>query len=128
MRYFPSVASSATVPSAPPVSDRSSSSADVTVTSAPMIWPPSKAISSRTCSVSAIRDHLREDAVDGVGMDEGDLEPEEALPRLVVDQLRARARELRERRREIVDRPGDVVHPGAALREGLADRRGGPEP
>ena len=56
-----------------------------------MICPPSKASSMRMDS-SGRGHHLGQDAVDGVGMDEGDLEPEEAAARALVDQLRARRR------------------------------------
>ena len=44
-----------------------------------MIWPPSKPTSMRTDSVSATGNHLREDAVGGVGMQERDLQAEEPL-------------------------------------------------
>src|SRR5436853_2839534 len=121
--YFPSLASSATVPSAPSESARSSASADAAVTSAPVIWPPSKAISRRTVPFSAMCYHRREDSVDGVGMDERDLEAEEALPRLVVDQLRAAPGEVRQRLAQVVDLVGDVVHARPAAREELAHRR-----
>ena len=56
-------------------------------------------------------------------MDECDLEPEEALPRLGVDQLRAFLGEPRERSAEVPDLVGDVVHSGAALRDEPADWR-----
>ena len=84
-----------TVPPASVARARSSSSAPLTVTSADMIWPPSKASSMRTDSLgfTANGHHLGEDAVDGVGMDEGDLEPEEPRARLRVDQLGACRRE-----------------------------------
>ena len=58
----------------------------------------------------------------GVWVHERDLEPEQALARVKVDQLRALALELSKLRGEIVDRVGDVVHPGAALGEELPDR------
>src|SRR2546423_3185062 len=86
-----------------------------------MIWPPSNAISSRTCS--AMRDELREDAVDGVRMDEGDLEAVEALPRLLVDQLGPLVGKAGEGRAEVVDLVGHVVHAGATAGEELADGR-----
>ena len=59
----------------------SSVSALVGVTSALRICPPSRPISIRTKS-SATRNHLRENAVDGIGMDERDLEPEEPAARV----------------------------------------------
>ena len=48
----------------------------------------------------ATGNHLREDAVDGIRVDERHLEPEEALARGVVDQVCARVGELGERRIE----------------------------
>src|SRR5262245_29808388 len=89
---------------------------------APITWPPSKPISMRTRS-SATADDLREHAVDGVGMDERDLHPEQALPWPLVDQLRSFRLELVERRADVVDLEGDVVHSGASVCEELADRR-----
>src|SRR4051812_49879787 len=77
----------------------------------------------RTRSSSVTADQLREHAVDGIGVDEGDLEPEEPLPRLGVDQLGALRCELAERGAEISDLEGHVVHAGPALGEELADRR-----
>ena len=61
--------------------------------------------------------------MDGVGMDESNLKPKEAATRLSVDQLRTRARKISERRADIVHAVRNVVHPGATLREELADRR-----
>src|SRR5262245_43078859 len=87
-----------------------------------MIWPPSKAISMRTRSPLANRDDLRADTVDRVRVDKRDLEPEEAGPRLRVDQVGARPGELIERLTQIPDLVGDVMHAGAALREEPADR------
>lgn len=54
-------------------------------------------------------------------MDECDLEPEEALVRLLVDQLDARDAELAHRISHVRDLVGDVVHPGPSLREKPAD-------
>src|SRR6266536_828177 len=54
---------------------------------------------------------------------ERDLEPEQTGPRALVDEICARTRELRQRRFEIVDLVGDMVHPGPSLREEAADRR-----
>src|SRR6185312_10505659 len=86
-----------------------------------MIWPPSKAISMRTRS-SAATDDLREHAVDGVRMGEGDLEAEEPAPGRLVDQLRALGAQFLERCADVVDLVGDVVHAGPALGEEPADR------
>ena len=61
--------------------------------------------------------------MDGVGMDECDLEAEEALARLGVDQLGARVREPAELGADVLDLVGDVVHAGTALREDAADGR-----
>src|SRR5207244_3751868 len=96
-------------------------------TGALMIWPPSKATSTRTESASVKRDHLREDAVDGVWMDECNLEPEEPAARRGVDQLGAGRLEVGQGRAYVVDLVGDVVHPRAALRDELADGRLGAE-
>jgi len=59
--------------------------------------------------------------VNGVGMDEGDLEPEEPDPRLLVDQGRARGRKAAELGAHVGDLVGDVVHPRAPAGEELAD-------
>ena len=56
-------------------------------------------------------------------MHEGDLEAEHARARLDVDQLGARLGESGESGVHVVDLVGDVMHPGPALREELADRR-----
>jgi hypothetical protein len=56
-------------------------------------------------------------------MDESDLEPEHASPRRLVDQLRARAREVFKSGSDVLHLVGDVVHSRAALREETADRR-----
>ena len=61
--------------------------------------------------------------MDGIGVDEGDLEAEQSAPRPLVDQLRTLGRELVERDADVVDLVGDVVHAGPTLREELADRR-----
>ena len=68
-------------------------------------------------------DELREDAADRVGVQERDLEPEQALPWLLVDQLDALVGKLTDRRADIGNFEGDVVHPGPALRQELAHRR-----
>jgi hypothetical protein len=68
-------------------------------------------------------DELREDAVDRVGMQKRDLEPEQALPRLLVDELNALFRELADCRPDVGDLVGDVVHPRPALGQELAHRR-----
>src|SRR5262249_52499641 len=88
-----------------------------------MICPPSNATSMRTRSALASGNHLRENAVDGIRMDECDLEPEEALARRLVDQVGARVGELGQGGAEGADLVRDVVHAGAALREEAADRR-----
>ena len=60
-------------------------------------------------------------------MHERDLEPEHAAARTGVDQLDTLSREIDERRLDIVDGVGDVMHAGSALREELADGRVGTE-
>src|SRR5512133_1766629 len=99
----------------------SSSSAEALVSRAPMIWPPSKAISTTTRS-SGIGHQLRKDAVNGVGVQEGDLEAEEAAARLLVDELDALRRQLVDRGTHVVDLVGDVVHARPAVGQELADR------
>src|SRR5438093_368824 len=89
---------------------RSSWSADAPSTKPPITWPPSKPTSIRTRSPSATRHHLRENSVDRFRMDESNLEPEDALPRLGVDQLDALSDEIRERCAEIGALVGDVMH------------------
>src|SRR4051812_27281287 len=117
--YFASSASSVTEPSWP--MPFASSSADSALTSMLSDCPPSKPISIRTCS--AMCHHLRENAVDGIRMDERDLQAEHARARLVIDELRAVAPQRLERRTDVLDLERDVVHPGAARGEEAADRR-----
>src|SRR4051794_10437644 len=117
--YFASSASSVTEPSWP--MPLASSSADSVLTTMLSDCPPSNPISIRTCS--AMCHHLRENAVDGIRMDERDLQAEHARARLVVDELRAVAPQRLERRADVVDFERDVVHPGAARSEEAADRR-----
>ena len=61
--------------------------------------------------------------MDGVGVDERDLQAEEPKARAVVDQLGPFRGELVEDGADVVDLVGDVMHPGAALGEEAADRR-----
>src|SRR3989337_2541417 len=113
-----------TVPPAWVASARSSSSAPWIVISAESTGPPSNASSIRTESGSSANGHhLCEDAMDGVGMDECDLEAEEALPRLLVDQVGACGGEAIELGVDIVDLVCDVMHPRPAAGEELADGR-----
>jgi hypothetical protein len=60
--------------------------------------------------------------VDGIGVNERDLEPEQTGPGTFVDQICAGACKLGQRCIEIVHLVGDVVHSRAALREEAADR------
>src|ERR687898_1858209 len=113
-----------TVPPASVARARSSSSAPWIVTSAERAGPPANASSMRTESGSSANGHhLCEDAVDGVGMDEGDLEAEEPLPRLLVDQVGACGGQAVELGANVADLVGDVVHPRAAPGQELADWR-----
>src|SRR5688500_17242164 len=115
--------SSMTVPPAWVASARSSSSAPWIVISAESTGPPSNASSMRTESGSSTNGHhLCEDAVDGVGMDESDLEAEEPLPRFLVDQVGACGGETVELGVDVVDLVRDVVHSQSAAGEELADR------
>ena len=63
----------------------------------------------------------------GVGVDERDLEPEQAPPRPLVDQLCALRRELPDRFAHVLDLVRDVMHSGAALGQELAHRRVRPQ-
>src|SRR5687767_15912530 len=87
-----------------------------------MIWPPSKAISIRTRSPSATQNHLRQDPVNGIGVDESNFEPEQALAWLLVDQIGSRAGELGESCVQIAHLVGDVVHAGASFGKKATDR------
>src|SRR3954468_24770330 len=117
--YFASSASSVTEPSWP--IPFASSSADSALTSMLSDCPPSNPISTRTCS--AMCHHLRENAVDGIRMDERDLQAEHAGARLLVDELGAVALQRVERGTDVLHLERHVVHPGAAGREEAADRR-----
>src|SRR5712691_970405 len=97
-------------------------SAPAGATSALMTCPPSKPISMRTRSVGR-RNHLRQDPVDRIRMDEGDLEAEESFARLLVDQIGAGACETRDRLLHVRDFVGDVVHSRPALGDEAADGR-----
>jgi len=101
----------------------SSWSADSFETNVPITWPPWNPISTRTDSPLATCNHLRENAVDGIWMDECDLQPEHPLPRLGVDQLGAGGGEVAESLADVVDPVGDVMQAGAPLGEELAHRR-----
>ncbi len=61
--------------------------------------------------------------MDGVRVDEGDLEPEETLVWLLVDELDALVGEAFQLTSKIAHRVRDVVHTGSAGGEELADRR-----
>src|SRR5436189_5747589 len=100
----------------------SSSSAEALVSRAPMIWPPSKAISTTTRS-SGICHQVSKDASDRVRVQERHFEAEQAPTRLVVDELDSLCRQLVDRGAHVVDLVGDVVHTRPALRQELADRR-----
>src|SRR4029079_12093905 len=117
----PSSVSRSTVPPAPAVTARSTASAVAGDTIAAMICPPSKASSMRIESSDRAH-HLGQDAVDGVGMEERDMQPEEPAPRNLVDQLGARVLEAGEGRTDVVDLVGHVVHPRAALGEKASHR------
>ena len=60
---------------------------------------------------------LRENAVDGVGMDKGNLQAEEAATGGDVDQLRSGCGELGQCDGDLVDLVSNVVHAGTTLRE-----------
>src|SRR5436190_21703367 len=101
----------------------SSSSAEALVSRAPMIWPPSKAISTTTRSSLGICHQLSKDAVDRVRVQERHFEAEQAPTRLVVHELDSFRRQLVDRGAHVVYLVGDVVHTRPALGQELADRR-----
>jgi hypothetical protein len=77
--------------------------------------------------VSAIADELCQNAARRLGMDERDLQPEEAQAGLLVDQLGPLGLQPGELSRHIGDLKGDMVEARPALREETADRRVRPE-
>src|SRR4029079_16104541 len=119
----PSSVSRSAVPPAPAVTAHSTASAVAGDTIAAMICPPSKASSMRIESSDRAH-HLGQDAVDGVGMDERDLEPEQPAARNLVDQLGSRVLEAGKGRSDVVDLVGDVVHARPAPGEEAPDRPG----
>ena len=83
-----------------------------------MIGPPAKATSMRTESGESGNGYdLRENAVDGVGVDKSDLQAEQAATGSDVDQLRTGRGEIVECCRDVVHLVGDVMDAGAALGE-----------
>ena len=89
-----------------------------------MMGPPAKATSMRTESDDSGNGYdLRENAVNGVGMDKGDLQAEQADARDGVDQLDAVGSEARESEPDVVDLVGEMVNAGAPPREEAAHRR-----
>jgi len=65
---------------------------------------------------------LRENAVNGVGMDKGDLQAEQADARDGVDELDAVGSKGRENRPDVVDLVREVVNAGASPREEASHR------
>ena len=61
--------------------------------------------------------------MNGIGVDERDLEAEQTRAWAFVDQVRARTRKLGQRRFQIAHLVGNVVHSRPALREEAADGR-----
>lgn len=61
--------------------------------------------------------------MDGIRMNERDLEPEQARPGNPVDELHARRLQLVQRREQVGRLERDVVHPGPASGEEAADGR-----
>ena len=59
--------------------------------------------------------------MDGIRVNERDLEAEQARTRAFVDQVRTCARKLGQRRLEIGDLVGNVMHPRPSLRQEAAD-------
>src|SRR5205814_8695619 len=89
----------------------------------PITCPPRNPTSTRTRVTLATRHHLRENAVDGIRMHEGDLQTEHAPPRLRVDQLGTVADEVAEGDADVLHLVRDVVHARAATGEEPAHRR-----
>src|SRR4051794_34821530 len=82
-------------------------------------------MSSRTrpFALALATDHLHEDAVDAVWMDERDLMPTEAGAGLGVGHLDPLRDERAQRGGHVRNLVGDVVHPRPPLGEEAADRR-----
>src|SRR4029078_10405949 len=81
-----------------------------------MMGPPEKASSMRTESDGSGNGYdLRENAENGVGMDKGDLQAEQADARDGVDQLDAVGGKAVESETDIVDLVGEVVDARPAL-------------
>jgi len=90
---------------------------------AAMIGPPAKATSMRTESGDSGNGYdLRENAVDGVGVDKGDLQAEEAAAGNGVDQLGALRGEAVECGCDVFHLVCEVVDAGTAAGEEAADR------
>jgi len=124
MAVRPSSVSSWCVPCEPELSACSRASALAGETLAAMIGPPAKATSMRTESDGSGNGYdLRENAVNGVGMDKGDLQAEEADARNRVDQLDAVGSEALQGETDIVDLVGEMMNTGSAPGEKAADRR-----
>jgi hypothetical protein len=88
-----------------------------------MIGPPAKATSMRTESDGSGNGHnLREDAVDGVGMDKGNLQAEQANARDGIDQLDAVGSETLQDEVDVVDLVSEMMNAGATPREKASHR------
>lgn len=61
--------------------------------------------------------------MDGIRVDERDLEAEQTLAGAFVDEIRAGTRELGERGVEVAHLVGHMMHPGSSLREEATDGR-----
>src|SRR5204863_5467927 len=93
-------------------------------TVAAIVGPHAKATSTRTESgFSGNGYDLREDAVHGVGVDKGNLQPEETGPRRGIDQLDAGGHEAGQGDARILDLVSDVVHARASPGEEATDGR-----
>src|SRR5690348_7379979 len=91
------------------------------------ISPPSNPISTRVTSEAipspSVLDVLDQHPGHAAGVDERDLEAEEALARLGVDEFGARLRRGGEGRTDVVDQERHVVHPRAAALQEPPHRR-----
>jgi len=89
-----------------------------------MIGPPAKATSMRTESGESGNGYdLRENTVNGVGVDKGNLQTEEAEARCRVDQFRTGGGKIGEGLAQIGDFVGDMVDARATLGEESTDGR-----
>ena len=125
--YEPSSASNENAASRSPASARSNSSAVSSATSTDSTCWPSKAISIRMRSGSAIAHELCQNSAGRLRMDERDLQPEEPAARGLVDQACTGPPQPLELGADVGDLERNVVQAWASLRQEPPDRRLGPQ-